>query len=395
MPKYGSHFLVMALAVSLAISACGKTESAPTLVKDEPVANTPVAAETPTLPANPTGAVVAPAAQQVDAKPAIVKIAWSYYTSWSWFAAAEDFGLVNGAEGAQGSLETKYNVDIVLQRAEYLDTLNLYAAGTVDAVFVTNTDILGFAEVRKTKVGDVSVAASETSHSFGADQIIAEKTIKNWADLKGVPVKGAEGSVTQYLFWRGCQENKVNYDEYKFENVDPVIGAPQFVGRTAGFRAFGGWSPETFTVLDGRTDVHALFTSANITRYEITDMFVIGQSAIDRGGAGAIKVVAEALTEMNKKFADPTTKDAVLKAFAKRFNDHKVEYLTRALDLTPVASPTKDSSILTKPEFRATMPKIAEFAKSHKLCEGDVPFAWGTKNETPTSVLRFDVSYLP
>ncbi len=389
--------LLMSILAVCAISACGKTD-VQSPVKDEPSAsaqapndNAPAAAAT-----NPSATLAPAPAPVADTTPPVITIGWSYYTSWSLFDAAEDFGLVNGEKGELGSLEKKYNVDIVLHREDYVPSLTSYSVGTTDAVFVTNTDILGFAETRKNKVGDATVAATETSHSFGADQIIVTNDIKDWAGLKGVPVKGAEFSVTEYLFWRACQVNKADITQYKFENLDPGVGAPQFAAHTKGLKAFGGWSPETFTVLDSRkTDMHSIFNSSMLARYEITDLFVIGQKALDRGGDRAVKVVAEALTEMNKKIADPATSDAAFKAFSKRFSDREKPDMQRALQLTPVASPTRDTSVLNKPEFKATMPLIAQFVAFYKQSEKDVPYAWGTKTESPTSTLRFDTSYLP
>lgn len=392
------RFCVMALAAVFAISACGKseTEQPASSTKDQPVAQAPASTEFAGTVPNPAATVAPTPAAPVDNTPPVITIGWSYYTSWSWFAAAEDFNLINGEKGKLGTLEKKYNVDIVLQRQDYVPSLTSYSVGTTDAVFVTNTDILGFAETRKNKVGDATVATSETSNSWGADQVLTTNDIKTWADLKGVAVMGAEFSVSEYVFWRACQINKVNIADYKFVNLDPGVGAPQFAGKQAGLKAFVGWSPETFTVLDARkADMHSLFNSSMLDKYEITDMFVIGQKALDRGGDRAAKVVAEVLTEMNKKVADPAQQDAVYKAFSKRFSDRERPDMERALQLTPIASPTRDNSILNKPEFKATMPKIAEFVAFYKQSEKDVPYAWGTKTESPTSTLRFDTSYLP
>lgn len=392
------RFYIMALAAVFAISACGKAETEPSANKvDDPGAQASASSETPPTATAPASAAnVAPAAAPVDNTPLVVKIGWSYYTSWSWFAAAEDFNLINGEKGKLGTLEKKYNVDIVLHREDYVPSLTSYSVGTTDAVFVTNTDILGFAETRKNKVGDASVATSETSYSWGADQVIVTNDIKDWAGLKGVTIMGAEFSVSHFMTWFACQINNVNVADYKFVNLDPGVGAPQFAGKQAGLKAFVGWSPETFTVLDARkTDMHSLFNSSMLPRYQITDMFVIGQSVLDRGGDRAAKLVAEVLTEMNKKVADPAQQDAVYKAFSKRFSDRERPDMERALQLTPVASPTRDNSILNKPEFKAIMPKIAEFVAFYKQSEKDVPYAWGTKTESPTSTLRFDTSYLP
>jgi hypothetical protein len=51
--------------------------------------------------------------------PAKFKLAWSEYPSWSIFGVADEVGLIDGKEGAMGSIEKKYNVDIELVLADY------------------------------------------------------------------------------------------------------------------------------------------------------------------------------------------------------------------------------------------------------------------------------------
>jgi hypothetical protein len=53
-------------------------------------------------------------------------LAWSEYPSWSVFGVADKEGLLDGKEGAQGSIEKKWNVDIVLNYAEYDPCLTMY-----------------------------------------------------------------------------------------------------------------------------------------------------------------------------------------------------------------------------------------------------------------------------
>ena len=215
----------------------------------------------------------------------VFRIAWSLYTSWSALASAEAFGYLDNREGYQGEFERRRNVDIVFQRMDYLQSFGVYGAGTMDGLLITNTDAFAVADSRKKFSGDATVALFPTSCSDGADKILVEDEIKTWEDLSGVPVKGAEFSVTQYLFWRGCQINGVEAkygSAYTFEHLDPVIGSVQFAGsQNPAFRAFGAWSPETFTVLnirngdeDKSNDVIDLFNSSKLDKYEITDMFV-------------------------------------------------------------------------------------------------------------------------
>ena len=45
-------------------------------------------------------------------------LAWSEYPSWSVFGVADEQGLIDGKQGAMGSIEEKWNVDIVLKLAD-------------------------------------------------------------------------------------------------------------------------------------------------------------------------------------------------------------------------------------------------------------------------------------
>ena len=57
-------------------------------------------------------------------------LAWSEYPSWSAIGVASnaDVGYVNGERGKLGPIEKKWNVDIVLQLADYDTCFTLYGA---------------------------------------------------------------------------------------------------------------------------------------------------------------------------------------------------------------------------------------------------------------------------
>jgi len=325
-----------------------------------------------------------------------VKVAWSFYYAWSLLAAANDFGDFDEKEGAVAGLEKTHNVDVSLQRMEYMESLNAFQSGIVDAVLVTNTDALATAYGRKKQVGDASVVVFATSHSDGADIIFAEENIKTWADLKGIPVMGAEFSVTHYLFWRACQVNACNDKDYVFKNLDPVEGAPQFAANQNGIRAWGGWSPETFVVMDGRKGANNLFDSSRLDKYEITDVLLVGQKALDApGGKEMVKVLAEALDNMASRMTDPAQRDAALKATSRRFNGLEPEKIDRAAVLTKILPPSSKADIITGQEMRKNMIRVADFTIDLNLTEGmTVEKGWGTKASAPNAVLRFDLSYL-
>src|SRR6266545_4679659 len=76
------------------------------------------------------------------AAPPSFSLAWSEYPSWSVFGVANELKLIDGAEGKQGPIEKKWNVDIVLKEAEYDPCLTMYGAGQCDAVCITDMDVL-------------------------------------------------------------------------------------------------------------------------------------------------------------------------------------------------------------------------------------------------------------
>ena len=213
-------------------------------------------------------------------------------------------------------------------------------------------------------------------------------------------------SVTQYLFWRACTLNGVGdqYGKtYTFLNLDPVVGAPQFAARqTPELRAFGGWSPETFIVLDGRNgdedslnDVNDLFNSAMIGKYEIVDMLIVGQSVLDRpGGVSGVQALGAAMQAMTNRTKDPTQQGVTFQAISPNFNDLDNGYISRAMGLTLMLGPDDSQAVLGSPELKGNMSLVVDFSTQHGLIPSAaaVPIAWGTKAEAPNAVLRFDTS---
>ena len=100
-------------------------------------------------------------------------LAWSEYPSWSVFGVANELKLIDAAEGKQGPIEKKWNVDIVLKEAEYDPCLTMYGAAQCDAVCITTLDALNPSLSRP------SVVILPTSTSYGADALIVPNTIKD------------------------------------------------------------------------------------------------------------------------------------------------------------------------------------------------------------------------
>ena len=126
--------------------------------------------------------------------PPVFTLDWSEYPSWSAFGVAEELGLINKNEGELGTLEREHNVDIVLRNKDYDTCITLFTSGNSDATCLTNMDSLA---------PSISIPATivlPTSNSYGADMLLVDDPdITSLEDLKGVPVRGLELSVSQYL----------------------------------------------------------------------------------------------------------------------------------------------------------------------------------------------------
>src|SRR5678816_276099 len=118
------------------------------------------------------------------AAPPSFSLAWSEYPSWSVFGVAHAEKLIDGAQGKQGPIEKKWNVDIVLKEAEYDPCLTMYGAAQCDAVCITTLDALNPSLTR------ASVVILPTSTSYGADALLVPNTITDVKQLRGKKVHG-------------------------------------------------------------------------------------------------------------------------------------------------------------------------------------------------------------
>ena len=251
---------------------------------------------------------------------------WSEYPSWSALDVASLMSIVNGEEGAPYSpLELEYGVDIVLKRRDYVQSLKEYASSMTDSVCVTNIDALNLAK------GRPSTAILPTSTSDGADGVIVDpKKIEDLKHLKKHVTKGAEQSVSQYMFY-ACLENlKEDPKKFKFENMDPDVAANAF--QSGKEVAVAVWQPFLERTLHARDDSKLLFDSSTLKR-EIVDMVLVGNDALQReGGENFAKAICDMYYQLNAKMAQGgPDRDAVVVNIGKKFSNLGLEEMEEVL----------------------------------------------------------------
>lgn len=366
--------LLLALACTSGPSNTADNDAAPT---DKPVTAAPATvASTP--PAGPFSLTISP------------------YPSWTTFDVANNLGLINGKEGELGTIEKKWNVDIVLKsEQDYVLTLQMFDNSTTDAVAVTNTDAMGLVDKRN------GVAILATSTSFGADALIVDNGVKGWADLKGRKIKGAAQSVSDYLLFRCAQKAGVNWEDYPMENVDPLLLGGQTLQQPPGDKiAVVLWNPATMNVLVGRTDTHTMCDSTAIPG-EIVDMIVAGADVLQRPGGDAFAkaiidteyAVDDLLNDSDKAKAD----DALIQLgeqFSKITDPEVMRRLTQETKF--YGSPDQGIAAYGSAVFSETWPHIAEFSTTHGLLTVAPTIVVGHDAAAPASGmwLRVDDSYM-
>ncbi len=318
-------------------------------------------------------------------KPPVFSLAWSEYPSWSVFGVADKEGLLDGKEGAQGSLEKKWNVDIVLNYAEYDPCLTMYGANTTDAVCITNIDILAPSLKR------ASVAIMPTSTSVGGDACIAVG-IDTIEGLKGKTTWGLEKSVSQFAFERALVAKGMDPAGFTFKNQDPAVAATGMQASQAEFESIMVWNPFALQTLRLRKDAKVLFDSSSIEE-EIIDMVVVGKEALARdGGKRFAYAVIDSFYEVSKLIADAKTQDKTLVALGEQFSKLNAEDMKLVLTQTKFYnSADKALALFNGDKFRKeTMPMVAKFCVDHEMCESAPTLGFGEDGKQ----LNFDPQFL-
>ena len=313
-------------------------------------------------------------------------LAWSEYPSWSAFGVADEVGLIDGEKGELGPIEKKWGVDIVLKEAEYDPCLTLYASGQIDAVCITNMDILSPGLSRP------GVAVLPTSTSDGADACIVSSDITEVAQLKGKKVRGLALSVSEYCFVRNIEELGEDPANYMFVNMDPGAAALAMQQKQDGFDAIVVWNPFVLETLNKRKDTRVLFDSTSIPG-EIIDMVVMAKSSLEKpGGKKFACAVAEAFYALNKRIADPATRDDTLIALGEKFSNLGLQSMRKVVQQTKFyGTPEAGLAVFTGDELKAIMKKVVKFCVDHEMVEKEPAVGYGA--DAP-GVLLFDPSFM-
>lgn len=321
------------------------------------------------------------------ASPESFSLAWSEYPSWSAIEVASVFKLIDGKKGKMGPIETKWGVDIELKLMDYDPCMTAYSAFQVDAVCITNMDVLNPALSRP------SVAILPTSTSVGADALLVDPSVTDASQLKGINVYGLSKSVSEYCFARNIQKLGLNPSDFNFTNMDPAAAATLFQQKRNGYSAIMVWNPFVLDSLKKRKDARVLFSSEAIPN-EIIDMVVVAESTLKKpkGEAFACALI-DAYYGINEKLADPSISDDVLVAIGEKFSSLALQDMRTVVKQTRFFGNAKDGiAVFENPGMKTTMDTIVAFCVDNKIVDAAPAIVFGPASGKTN--LRFDTTYM-
>jgi ABC-type nitrate/sulfonate/bicarbonate transport system substrate-binding protein len=296
--------------------------------------------------------------------PPVFSLTWSEYPSWSVFGVAHELGLLDEAAGKQGTIEKKWNVDIVLKGVDYDTCIQLYGTGEADAVCITNMDILGPSSKKR------STLLFPTSTSAGADACLAVD-IADLASLKGTTSYGLERSVSQYFFERVLEKNGLVSADFPFANMDPSAAAQQLQQGADNVKSIVVWNPYVMETLQKQSKAKVLADSTAIPE-EIIDMVIASTDVMAKPGAKDFAyALMEAFYTVSDRIDAPATADETLVALGEKFSNLDAEKMKVVVIQTKFyKTPQAAIDLLSNQKFKTeTMPAVAKFCVDHGIVE--------------------------
>jgi ABC-type nitrate/sulfonate/bicarbonate transport system substrate-binding protein len=298
-------------------------------------------------------------------------------------------------------LEKKWNVDVVLKEAEYDPCISMYGAGQVDAVAITNMDIL------KPSLSRPAVAILPTSTSYGADALLVTKDVGGIEDLKKkkIEVRGLDLSVSEYMFARNLELAGHDPKQFKFVSMDPGAAALAMQQAQENMKAIAVWNPFVLQTLEKRKgDVRVLFDSTSIPG-EIIDMVAVARDSLKKpGGAAFAHALIDAFYAVNRDLADKAKRNDTLVAIGEKFANLPLAKMEDVVKQTRFyGTPEAGVGLFTggpvlagvsEKKLEQVMPLVIEFSSTHGIVDKKPAVAYGPAAADDQTNLRFDPSYM-
>ena len=162
-------------------------------------------------------------------------------------------------------------VDVQFLWFDYVESMNQYAAGNVDAVCMTNGDALVTGATGKPSVGILI-----NDYSNGNDMLVAAPGISSVKELKGKKIGVEVGFVDHLLALKALEAAGMSADDVTWVNT-PTNETPQVLASGA-VDAVAAWQPNSGQALKTVSGSKPIFTSADAPGIIYDLLYVSGES---------------------------------------------------------------------------------------------------------------------
>ncbi|WP_111642125.1 putative urea ABC transporter substrate-binding protein [Marinimicrobium alkaliphilum] len=195
------------------------------------------------------------------------KMAWTIYAGWMPWAYADEFGIVD-------KWADKYGIKIeVIQFNDYIESINQFTAGDIDACGMTNMDALTIPAASGVDTTGLILG----DYSNGNDGILL-KSAERFEDIRGREVHLVELSVSHYLLARGLDRHGMSERDVRVVNTSDADAVSAFM--TPGVTAAAIWNPQLSIVKDQYPNALEVFDSSQIPG-EIIDMMAVKTEVLE------------------------------------------------------------------------------------------------------------------
>ena len=251
-------------------------------------------------------------------------------------------------------------VDVKFQWFDYSASMDAFAAGKIDGVFMTNGDALVTGAG-----GGRSKMILITDYSNGNDMIIAKPGIKALTDLKGKKVSVEVGLVEHLLLRNGMKKAGMKADDIE------IVGAktnemPQMLASND-ISAIGAWEPIAGQARKAVPGAKAIYTSADEPGL-IYDVLAVNPASVKDRRDDWQKVV-KMWNKVVAYIENPETQADAVKIMAARSGVSPAEYL-------PLLKGTK---LLTLEEGKKVYVKAEGYRSIYGSTEIANTFNWYNK----------------
>ncbi len=306
------------------------------------------------------------------------RLAASSYVGWMpWMFAAEK-GLLKAAGEA-------YGVDVSLVQGSYVESIDQFMAGHVDAVVMTNVDALAVLPGSGVEADVILIG----SYSQGNDSLLLRAGAGQ--DLSGAQIGLVENSVSHYLLHRYLQTLKLTDAAVTVVNVSDADIARVFSAPGSPLRAVVTWNPIAGDIAQ-RANARSLFDSAQVPK-EIADMLVVRREVLDQHPAFAQALLKTWFDAMGQLHADGTragTLDALARLSKTSVESYR-DQLNTTLLVHQAAAAARELQDLA---LMATMQRVEGFVRGRNVIAKPPAAPWSSAGNSRRQVLHFNPSVL-